>query len=46
MEGFGKLTTEVSNTCIDDTYAGSHDDVAPTQVVCRSRTPEAVCRQN
>ena len=38
MEGFGKLTIEVGNAYIDDTYARLHDDVRPGQYVALSIT--------
>ncbi|NSY14815.1 PAS domain S-box protein [Agrobacterium vitis] len=38
MEGFGKLTIEVGNAYIDDTYARLHDDVQPGQYVALSVT--------
>nr|WP_280517759.1 response regulator [Falsirhodobacter halotolerans] len=33
MDGQGKLTIELGNTCLDDTYARNHDEVAPGQYV-------------
>jgi PAS domain S-box-containing protein len=36
MEGYGKLTIEVGNAYIDDTYARLHDDVRPGQYVVLS----------
>ncbi|WP_430246161.1 PAS domain S-box protein [Neorhizobium sp. DAR64861/K0K2] len=38
MEGFGKLTIEVGNSYLDDTYARLHDDVEPGQYVVISVT--------
>jgi PAS domain S-box-containing protein len=38
MEGFGKLTIEVGNAYIDDTYASLHDDVQTGQYVVLSVT--------
>ena len=38
MEGFGKLTIEVGNAYIDDTYARIHDDVQAGQYVVLSVT--------
>jgi PAS domain S-box-containing protein len=38
MEGFGKLTIEVGNAYIDDSYARLHDDVEPGQYVALSVT--------
>lgn len=38
MDGFGKLTIEVGNACIDEAYARLHDDVAPGQYVALSVT--------
>ena len=38
MEGFGKLTIEVGNAYIDDTYARLHDDVQTGQYVVLSVT--------
>lgn len=38
MEGFGKLTIEVGNAYLDDTYARHHQDVDPGQYVVISVT--------
>jgi PAS domain S-box-containing protein len=38
MDGFGKLTIEVGNSYLDDSYARSHQDVAPGQYVSVSVT--------
>jgi PAS domain S-box-containing protein len=38
MDGFGKLTIEVGNAYIDDTYAERHDDAQPGQYVVLSVT--------
>jgi CheY-like chemotaxis protein len=38
MDGFGKLTIEVGNAYIDDTYAQRHEDVQPGQYVVLSVT--------
>jgi PAS domain S-box-containing protein len=38
MDGYGKLTIEVGNAYIDDTYAERHDDAQPGQYVVLSVT--------